>query len=56
MEKKFVIMYANKMIAFVGEDRAREQAKNISKVNFRAYVFDGNKKIAFYEWGEEKAI
>jgi hypothetical protein len=54
--KTYKVLFANEGVLVIGLERAREFAKNKSLVNFRASIFDGNTKVATYEWGKVKSL
>lgn len=51
--KEYKVMVAGKVSVVKDLDYAKWIAKNASVVNFRASVFDGNERVAHYEWGKE---
>lgn len=51
--KEYKVMVGSKVSVVKSLDYAKWIAKNASVVNFRASVFDGNERMARYEWGKE---
>ncbi len=51
--KEYKVMVAGKVSVVKDLEWAKEIAKKASLVNFRASVFNGNEKVASYEWGKE---
>ena len=53
--KQYKVLRANKGYMVYGLERAMEYAQKDSQVAFRVSVFDGNQKIATFEWGKQIA-